>query len=347
MLRNLSIDLNYNTSKNKMIKDFYFPMLSNSVQYKRGVGYFTSGWLKENAQGLAQFVENAGTVQFITSPILDRNDLEALQGKYNQEIINESILSNVEEIEKNLEEETRNLLGWLVYDGILEFKFAIPRNHLEGGEFHDKFGIFIDENNDYIAFNGSMNDSMKGFRNYEYISVFKSWGDDTSRVNARDLLHRFDQLWQEKDDNLHIYSMDEIVKNNFIKLKAYSERPYDHQSIANKIKDKESTYEKKIKLPSWLELRDYQKEAFKAWKDNTFHGVLSMATGTGKTITAFNALVNLLKQEEYLATVVVVPYQHLVTQWAEEAKEFGIEFIMCFESSKKWSSPLLEAVTRY
>ena len=330
-----------------MVKDFYFPMFSNSIQYKRGVGYFTSGWLKENAQGLAQFVENGGTVQFITSPILDKNDLEALQGKYNQEIINESILSNVEEIEKNLEEETRNLLGWLVYDGILEFKFAIPRNHLEGGEFHDKFGIFIDVNNDYVAFNGSMNDSMKGFRNYESISVFKSWSDETSRFNAEDLRQRFDQLWQEKDDNLHIYSMDDIVKNNFIKLKAFSERPYDNKATDNRINEIKTSYNKKPKLPLGLKLRNYQKEAYKAWKDNSFHGILSMATGTGKTITAFNALINLLKQEEYLATVVVVPYQHLVTQWAEEAKEFGIEFIMCFESSKKWSSQLLEAVTRY
>ena len=330
-----------------MVKDFYFPMFSNSKQYKRGVGYFTSGWLKENAQGLAQFVENGGTVQFITSPILDKNDLEALQGKYNQEIINKSILNNVEEIEKNLGEETRNLLGWLVYDGILKFKFAIPRNHLEGGEFHDKFGIFLDENNDFVAFNGSMNDSMKGFRNYESISVFKSWGDETSNFNAEDLLQRFDQLWQEKDDNLHIYSMDDIVKNNFIKLKAYSERPYDTKAIGNRIQETKASYRKKPKLPPWLELRDYQKEAYTAWKENNFHGILSMATGTGKTITAFNALVNLLNEEEYLATVVVVPYQHLVTQWAEEAREFGIEFIMCFESSKKWSSPLLNAITKY
>ncbi len=343
----MDIGLNYNTSKNKIVQDFYFPMFSNSIQYKRGVGYFTSGWLKENAQGLAQFVENGGTVQFITSPILDHNDLEALQGKYNQEIINESILKNVEDIEKSLEEETRNLLGWLVYDGILEFKFAIPKNHLEGGEFHDKFGIFIDEKNNYVTFNGSMNDSVKGFKNYESISVFKSWGDETSSFNAEDLLQRFNQLWNEKDDNLHIYSMDDIVKNKFIKLKAYSKRPYDQKPIANKIKDIETTYIKEAKLPSWLDVRDYQKEAYTAWENNSFQGILSMATGTGKTITAFYALINLLKKEEYLATVVVVPYQHLVTQWAEEAKEFGIEFIMCFESSKKWSSQLLEAVTRY
>jgi len=75
--------------------------------------------------------------------------------------------------------------------------------------------------------------------------------------------------------------------------------------------------------------------------------LLVMATGTGKTITAFNALINLLKSEEYLATVVVVPYQHLVTQWAEEAKEFGITFIKCFQSSKQWSTPLFEAITNY
>ena len=45
----------------------------------------------------------------------------------------------IDELEKKLEEDTKNLLGWLVSDGYLEFRFAIPTKGLEGGEFHDKF----------------------------------------------------------------------------------------------------------------------------------------------------------------------------------------------------------------
>ncbi len=308
MLRNLDIDFNYNTSKNDMVKDFYLPIFSNSIKYKRGVGYFTSGWLKENAQGLAQFVENGGTIQFITSPILDKNDLEALQGNYNQDIIDKSIINNIKEIEKNLEEDTRNLLGWLVYDGILEFKFAIPKNQLEGGEFHDKFGIFIDEYGDYIAFNGSMNDSIKGFRNYESISVFKSWGDETSTFMAEDLLNRFEQLWQKKDKNLRIYSLDDIVKQKLIKLKAYSERPYEQNKKPHGL----------VKEPTKEENKWIHQDKAVAKFMKVERGLLNMATGTGKTITSIKILKKLL-DEKKIDTVIIATYGNsLLKQWYKE-----------------------------
>lgn len=336
------INLNYNTSDHNISKDFYEPIFSNAVQYKRGVGYFTSGWLNYNAVGLAALIENGGTIQFITSPILDKNDLDALEGKYDPEKINSVILKNVEELARNLEINTRNLLGWLVDDGIVEFKFAIPKNDLTGGEFHDKFGIVIDKNDDYIAFNGSMNDSIKANYNYESISVFTSWGDMTSQVNAKESLERFNRLWEGKDPNLEIYSISDLVKNQLIKLKISDDRPYKYNGIDSSYTNENITRGIRKIVP-----RDYQKLAYQKWQENNFHGVLSMATGTGKTITAFNALSNLLDQEERLAVVILVPYQHLVTQWAEEAREFGIEFIMCFESSNTWSAPLLKAITRY
>ncbi|MFC2073790.1 DEAD/DEAH box helicase family protein [Campylobacterota bacterium] len=338
MLKDLPFEITYNTSDNNIAKDFNQVALANSTEYLRGVGYFTSGWLQKNAEGLAEFIQLGGKIKFITSPNIDKNDLAALQGNYDQDTFDQYILKNLDEIEHNLQSNTRNLLGWLVHDGLLEFKFAIPTQELEGGEFHDKFGIFIDEEKNYIAFNGSQNDSIKANKNYESISVFKSWGDETSRTLAKDTLNRFNKLWAEKDSNLKIYPVSEIVHQKLYKLRTY-ERPYEKSTGSNK--SNTNTGPKKI-VP-----RDYQKEAYEKWKENNFTGVLSMATGTGKTITAFNALINLLEQEKHLATVVVVPYQHLVTQWAEEAQDFGIDFIMCFESSDKWSKPLLEAVTRY
>lgn len=44
-------------------------------------------------------------------------------------------------------------------------------------------------------------------------------------------------------------------------------------------------------LPRHLQLRDYQDEAIAAWFANACHGILEMATGTGKTITALSAMV--------------------------------------------------------
>jgi DNA phosphorothioation system restriction enzyme len=350
MLKNHSFKTIYDSSNDDIAKDFIEPALKNSQIYKRGVGYFTSGWLSYNAHGLASFVSNGGFIQFITSPILDENDIKALQGEFDKTaIIDKVILKNIELLEKKLKEETLNLLGWLVYDEILEFKFAIPQNHLANGEFHDKFGIFIDEENNFIAFNGSMNDSIKGNFNYESISVFKSWGDETSKLNAKLLYKRFDDLWNNRDYNVSVLPISEVVRKKLIKLKKYSNRPYNIKS--HTIKSPSILYGNQPFIPSYLELREYQKNAINSWILNNGKGILSMATGSGKTITALSAITHLIKElqknDTYIPLLVVVPYIHLIEQWSEEAEKFGIKFIKCSSDYYKWEKKLNEAITNF
>jgi hypothetical protein len=40
------------TSTHDIVEDFFVPMLKNAERYDRGVGYFTSGWLRATAQGM-------------------------------------------------------------------------------------------------------------------------------------------------------------------------------------------------------------------------------------------------------------------------------------------------------
>lgn len=344
MLNQINYKYEYDTSNNNIIDEFYKPCLSNSLIYKRGVGYFTSGWLSENSQGLAQFIENAGKVQYITSPILDKNDIEALQGNFDKSKIDEVIINNIDSLEQSLTEDTRNLLGWLVHDDIIEFKFAIPRINLEGGDFHDKFGIFIDKQNNLVSFNGSMNESIKGFYNYESITVCTSWHDKTGLEICNGKLKRFDNLWSNKDPNIFVYEIDELVKKRLIQLKSYdSKRPY-------KLTDKKTHIQEVVNkphLPDYLKLHDYQETAYTNWKNNDYRGFLSMATGSGKTITAFSSIVKLLDIKPRLVVLVVVPYQHLLVQWSEGAKDFNIDFVECFESSTKWTPILSSALTEF
>jgi superfamily II DNA or RNA helicase len=343
MLINQEFKISYNTSDHNLSNDFYNIALINSIEYLRGVGYFTSGWLKENALGLANFIKNNNKIKLITSPNLDKLDLEALNGKFNESKINDIINSDISDLEKSLEKETRNILGWLVYDGYIEFKFAIPVNILSGGEFHDKFGIFIDENKNFIAFNGSQNDSIKAYKNYESISVFKSWGDETSKILANETLNRFNRIWNGFDKNLKIYNINELAKQKLVNFRN-SDRPFKELNI-NKI---EISKEKLLpQVPKNIKLRDYQLKAYENWKNNNFKGLLSMATGSGKTITAFSSIVNLLSLKKRLAVLVVVPYQHLLTQWSDEAKNFNIKFIECFESSSIWFPKLSTAISEF
>jgi superfamily II DNA or RNA helicase len=328
LLKNIDFKIFYSTSSDDIVEDFFYPCLSNSIIYKRGVGYFTSGWLSQNSKGLARFIQNGGRAKYIISPVIDEEDLQYLQGKFDSRLFDKKIINNLEKLEKELEDNTKNLLGWLVYDGLMEFRFAIPRKNLYGGDFHDKFGIFIDEENNLVSFNGSMNETVKGFLNSESINVFCSWKDETSKEMCDILNNRFETLWDNQDENIFVYKTNDVIKNRLIKFRK-QERPY---KLPNK----------KI-LNTQIQLRDYQLKAYEKWKNNGNSGILSMATGSGKTITAFNIMQNVISKEN-IPIVVVVPYQHLVTQWSTEAEKFGIEFVECFNNANIWFEKALKRI---
>jgi hypothetical protein len=166
------------TSSGDIIRDFFNPALAVSIRYDRGVGFFSAAWLRIAAKGMTVFAANNGRARWVTSPILCEADWNALQEgseARQDEALKQAIEVNINELEQTLEEDTLSALAWLVADGILDFKLALPRNKLEQGEFHDKFGIFTDEVGNQVSFNGSYNDSVQGTRNYESIKIFCSW----------------------------------------------------------------------------------------------------------------------------------------------------------------------------
>jgi superfamily II DNA or RNA helicase len=64
------------------------------------------------------------------------------------------------------------------------------------------------------------------------------------------------------------------------------------------------------------ELRWYQREAIAAWRDHGDRGVIALPTGTGKTITAIGAMLEL-----GVATLIVVPTRVLLDQWARALEQ--------------------------
>ncbi|WP_163853507.1 DEAD/DEAH box helicase family protein [Paenibacillus elgii] len=292
------IQFTMNTSENDLIKEFYEPCLKWAKYYDRGVGYFTSGWIQENAKGLSHFIYNGGKARWLVSPILDENDHEALlKGMKAPEDIDliQTLKSNIVELQKHMEIETKNAIGWMIYDGIIEFRFAMPTNHLINGDFHDKFGIFYDDCDNALSFNGSVNDSVKGMINYESIKIFPSWLGLSNFVE--DDIKRFERLWNNYDVNVITYQLPDAVKEDIFKLRT-SERPY---KLVNK------------KLNLWR----HQDEAVEIFM-NKENGVLEMATGTGKTRTAIRIINELLSQNLITTVFVTVSGTDLLDQWYTE-----------------------------
>lgn len=338
------------TSSADIIRDFFNPALAASIRYDRGVGFFSAAWLRIAAKGMAAFASSSGKARWVTSPILSEADWKALQmgdAARQDETLKNSLLVNIAELEKNLEEETLSALAWLVADGVLDFRLALPRNKLDQGEFHDKFGIFTDAEGNQVSFNGSYNDSIQGTRNYESIKIFCSWQSVlTLLVNAD--VDRFERLWNNSDPNVQVYNLPEAAKERIVKLRT-QERPYPQPKQEQLELESSSSPSPKRQLknpacPATIELRDYQNEAIDAWFAHDCRGLLEMATGTGKTITALAASVRLFERENRLALVMSVPYQHLVDQWHSESQLFGYRPVLAYQSRSRWINELNQLV---
>ena len=197
MLRDLELAPVYESASSHLIGDLISPLLKQAHDYSRGVGYFSSGWLREASEGIIALVENGGAGRIVTSPILQPEDWAAFhtgdEAKQDA-LLRASLQIAIEDLADSLQNDTRNTLAWLVADGLLEFRFAVARPEWVGGDYHDKVWLFRDSNDDRVALHGSFNDSVKGTLNGEAISVFKSWvpGQD-AYVDLHE--NRLEQLW--------------------------------------------------------------------------------------------------------------------------------------------------------
>lgn len=342
-LKQITFQTTIDTSSADIIADFFVPALKVSIGYDRGVGYFSASWLRLAAQGMVSFAANGGVARWVTSPILDQDDWFALQqgvaARHDTAILR-ALERNVEELAATLERDTLSALAWMVADEILDFRLALPRNKLQGGEFHDKFGVFTDVEGNYVSFNGSYNESVQGTRNYESLRVFTSWVEAFAPLVTADR-NRFERLWSNLDPNVQIYTLPDAVRAKILKLRTRSQ-PYPTPSrniLTLSVTDP--------RIPPELSLRDYQLKAVDAWFERNCCGLFEMATGTGKTLTSLSAMVRLYERERRLAVVIAVPYQHLVDQWLKDVQQFGLQPILAYKKKADWLNKLHQQVLEF
>lgn len=290
------------TSEYDLIEELYLPCLKWADRFDRGVGFFTTGWITYNVTGLSDFASRGGKMRLITSPILSNEDTDAIinsEGNNGEGFkrLEAALLDNVRVLEAEMKADIFNAFSWMIYDGIIDLRFAIPCEKLEDGDFHDKFGIFY-KGEDRISFSGSINDSKHGYQNYESIKVFKTWAGTGEYVESD--INRFEKIWNSKDKNLKIFTVPTAVKERIFQLRT-SNRPYKkHDSASNRWVHQDMAVEKFI-----------EKE----------HGILAMATGTGKTVTAIK-IMNRLFDESKIRRVVITMYGNdLLDQWSKQMRE--------------------------
>lgn len=197
--------------------------------------------------------------------------------------------------------------------------------------FHAKVYLIGREDvHDGYAIVGSSNFSRGGFTGNSELNVL-------SKDCYTNLRAWYDNLWNSCD--VQDFNMDllDIIDSNVPRPAGYTS-PFEPSF---------PRVESKFMIPAFLDIREYQKEAIKAWFKNNGQGILEMATGTGKTITSLTAAEKLYEHTKRLALVIVCPYQHLVVQWESDCKKFNLQPILGFESKQKWETELNTKITSF
>lgn len=355
MFKNSDFKLNYTSEEDDLYKDFYLPALSSAVAYDRAVGYFSIGVLLKAPSALSQLVERDGKVRIVFAKIVSDEDLEQIRKgyEYDFESSTPSFLKIIEDNKGSLIEYRIRLLAFLLKTNKLEIKIALRRS----GIFHQKIGIMTDASGDRIAFSGSMNETASAFDpeiNSEEITIFKSWLPDQLGYLEKHTSD-FQKLWDnQSSENTVVCDLPSVLREEINIISASDDfnpsRDYE-SSLVEKFFLEQKVRDSGPRLPDQINgnvfaVREHQKMALNAWKGSDFRGILELATGTGKTITAIYALTKISEITFGLVAVVCVPYVDLADQWVEELRLFNINALKCYGSQAEWGSNLDAYINR-
>ncbi len=350
-LNELDIKLEYRSLRQNVARDFLIPCLRKAISYDRAVGFFSSTSLADISYGIEGLSLNNGRIRLIASPKLSDEDAEAINQGYvdREKLIADALNIELRSPTNHFEKERLNLLANLIKDGIVDIKIALLEHNKEIGIYHEKLGIIRDEDDNTIAFSGSMNESDTAFKiNYETIDVYCSWMSDESRERIRIKRNAFDSIWEDSESGIQVIDFPIAVKERLVSTYYYSDVDYDNVPIPEYIDDKvEAKPAIGARVPDEFKFHDYQIEAISEWVKNGHRGIFDMATGTGKTYTGLGAVAALNTEcKGRLAVFIVCPYQHLVEQWVQDIKLFSMNPIIGYSASpqKEWKKRLSDAI---
>ena len=342
---------------------FFSDCLCNASQFDLMLGFFSSSAINILAEGFASFLYNGGRMNLIINDILTEQDKIAIAKGELDTPIPFFDIADIEKLKCILSERDRHFfecLTWLIRNNRLDIKIIAPISGV--GISHTKTGVFSDGVNK-VGFDGSCNFSRSALiDNIESLIVSCDWDGNTSAATINEIKNEFDLVFSGKDENVVFVPADKVkthivesFQNKELKDLLEDEYRFIQQDIANKslpksvvraldkaknkveieiekIKKQGETVETmdfgKPRFPYDSGPREYQKKAFENWKNNKQKGLFAMATGTGKTITSLNCLLEIYNKLGYYKAIILVPTITLVEQWEIECKKFNFSTII-------------------
>lgn len=339
---------------------FFSESLCNATQFDLKLGFFSSSAIQILSEGFAIFLYNGGRMRMVINDILSAEDKSVIvKGQSNTFIGQTFDLSNLKEIKDTLSARDRHFfdcLAWLIRNDRFEVRIIKPND--TNGISHSKIGVFYDGLN-RVAFDGSCNFSRTALlANHESISAFYDWDGRSDLLRVDDIAKDFEWTFDGKDETVsyvdaiqvtnqitETFEKKDIVvlleeERKLIVEQCNLELPESivrvlqrtHASVCKKIEAIQRRANEMVSVNSpafpYGKPRDYQQQAYENWKNNRQKGLFVMATGTGKTLTALNCLLNIYNKFGFYKAVILVPTVTLVDQWEHECKKFNFETIV-------------------
>ena len=332
---------------------FFSEALCNSTQFDIKLGFFSSSAINILSDGFATFLYNGGRMRMVINDVLSIEDQQAFLAGETDVMVPFFDLKDLAKVKRTLSERDKHFfecLTWLIKNNRLEIKIVVPK--LGEGIAHSKCGMFSDGLN-RVAFDGSCNFSRTALiENLESLTAFCDWDGQGDVCKIDDIADDFERTFSGNDESVIYLKADEV--------KAGITSNFEHKEINELIKDEQNLISKRLvgNLPSNIMLvlnkakrtvesiikeieekssvtisckepqfpydkpREYQQIAFENWKNNGQKGLFAMATGTGKTITSLNCLLEIYKRKGYYKALILVPTVTLVEQWEDECRKF-------------------------
>lgn len=355
-----SIDRDYKTGSENEPLQFYLDGLANSTEFSLLLGYFSSSAINLLSVGFASFISKGGKMKMVINHLLSAKDKEAISKvEDNPHEIKVFDLTDIVSLEKVLDEYDTHFfecLAYLIAEKRIEIKVIKPKNGK--GIVHYKSGAFSD-GQDAVGYQASCNFTYYGLsENIEQLEAFLSWENGRSNKLIKKQLKLIDDYFAEKDEDVEYVSVNEIevvLKDKFGK-KDINELLVQEEQLLKKKQSLVSNPKLKktiAKLFSEIEVirrtprfpysegpREYQINAYNSWVANNYKGTFAMATGTGKTITSLNCLLNEYKKTGIYRAIITVPTTALVEQWKKECAKFNFKNVITVSSKENWDKNL-------
>ena len=340
---------------------FFNDGLKNSTEFDLKLGYFSSAAISVLAEGFATFISQGGYMRLIINHIVSKKDKEAINDGVMGNVIDCADLSNFQYLKSTFDEYQEQFfrcLAYMISQKRIDIRIIKPRG--QKGIAHTKTGQFRDGDS-ITAFTGSANFTISGlFNNIENISIDRSDSVDVM-VQKRIAKQRkdFDAIMSGEKKGIEYLSPKDLVEaistnygDSDIEELLDVEKKLKEVKKSDKPVITSAQEELTVASPSFPydKPRDYQMLAFENWKNNGQQGLFAMATGTGKTITSLNCLLEIYKRNGYYKAIILVPTITLVNQWEKECWKFNFSnIIKVYSKNAEWRSKieLLKMAEKY